>query len=106
MLNNIDRAGKALELLDDAERCVISKRYLVLLDVLRAGCYVEQKNPEYEQAVNLLGSAIEDSKLLRVANNTNQIENVYRKLLASRYGNSPDVGDLGLMLQNLRRMTI
>src|SRR5258707_4502108 len=90
-LITIGRPGKALELLDDAERRTIPKRYLVFLDILRAKCYIEQKKPEYEQAVSLLGSAIEDSKVLKATNNIHQIENAYVKLLASSYGNSPDI---------------
>ncbi|HEY1249280.1 MAG TPA: helix-turn-helix transcriptional regulator [Nitrososphaera sp.] len=106
-LIDIDRPAKAIELLDDAERYIepANKRHLVFIDVMRAKCYINLKKPEYEQTVALLSSAIEDSKELRVARNIAHIENLYTKLVASSYGNSPDVIDLGLMLQELRTMT-
>src|SRR5216683_5160895 len=103
-LVDLERPAKALELIEDAERYIdlSRKRQLVFMDVLRAKCYINLKKPEYEQAVQLLGEAIEDSKELRVARNIDHIQKIYRKLLASPYGNSPDVTDLGLMLRDLR----
>ncbi len=101
-LINIGRPVKALELLDDAEKRIVPKRYLVFLDILRAKCYITQKKPEYEQAVTLLGGAIEDSKELRVARNIDHIQKIYRKLAESPYGKSPDVIDLGIALRDLR----
>jgi transcriptional regulator with XRE-family HTH domain len=101
---DLERPAKALELIEDAERYIdlSRKRQLVFMDVLRAKCYINLKKPEYEQAVQLLGEAIEDSKELRVARNIDHIQKIYRKLLASPYSNSPDVTDLGLMLRDLR----
>ncbi len=103
-LINVGRPAKALELLEDVERYVhpSGKRLFVFLDILRAKCYVNLKKPEYEQAVVLLEGAIEDSKEIRVARNIDQIERLYRKLVESSYGKSPDVVDLGLLLQDLR----
>lgn len=100
-----NRPAKALELINDAEIHINSsnKRHLVFLDILRAKCYITQKKPEYEQAVSLLESAIEDSKELRVARNIDHIEKLYTKLLASPYGNAPDVASLGSALQRLPR---
>jgi len=103
-LIDLGRPARALELIEDAGRYMSpsNKRYLVFLDIMRAKCYINLKKPEYEQAVTLLGSAIEDSKELRVARNIDHIGKLYTKLVASPYGNSPDVTDLGLMLQELR----
>lgn len=103
-LIDIERPAKALELISDAERYTHQsrKRQLIFMDIMRAKCYITLKKPEYEQAVRMLESAIEDSKEFRVARNIDHIERLYSKLVASSYGNSPDVADLGLMLQELR----
>lgn len=106
LLIDIKRTAKALELIDDAEGYGIPKRYSTHLNMLRAKCYIEQRKPEYEQAVRLLVNAIEDSKELQVARNVDQIEKLYRKLTTSSYGNAPEVIDLGLALQDLRMKTI
>ncbi|HEU5383412.1 MAG TPA: helix-turn-helix transcriptional regulator [Ktedonobacteraceae bacterium] len=104
-LINIGRPTKALELLDDAEKLIVPKRYLVFLDVLRAKCYITQKKPEYDLAITVLKEAIEDSKELKVARNIDHIGKVYSRLLESPYHNSPDVVDLGFMLRELKRTT-
>jgi hypothetical protein len=98
------RPAKALELIDDAERYITSenRRHLVYLDILRAECYIEQKKPDYRQAVSLLQSAVEDSRELRVARNIDRIEKLYGKLLETSYSKAPDVTDLGITLQDLR----
>ncbi len=103
-LIDIGRPAKALDLLDDAERCMNSsyKRYLVFIDIMRAKCYINLKKPEYEQAVRLLEGAIADSRELRVARNIDHIEKLYRKLAESSYSKAPDVIDLGIALRDLR----
>jgi len=100
----LGQPAKALELIEDAERLISpsKKRYQILLDILRAKCYILQKKPEYDSAISLLTDAIEDSKEIRVERNIAQIEKLYRKLIESPYGNAPDVVDLGLALQDLR----
>lgn len=103
MFIDLGRPGKALDYLDDAERLVHpSKRRLrVLIDIFRARCYMEQKHPEYEQAVFLLQDAITANRELRIARNIQHIESLYSKLENSSYGNSPDVVELGLALRSL-----
>ncbi len=97
------RPVKALELIDDAERYIHleKKRHLVYLDILRAECYIKQKKPDYEQAVGLLQSAVEDSKEVRVARNIDRIEKLYGELLESPYSKAPDITDLGATSRSL-----
>ena len=103
-LINLSRPMKALEYLEDAERHISpsKKRLLVYLDIIRARCYIEMKKPEYEQAICILESAIADSEKVYTERNITFIENLYAALRQSSYGNSPDVIDLGLKIQELR----
>ncbi len=96
VLNTLNRHSKALEYLDDAERYVqtTGKRHLVFLDIKRAECYIEQKKPEYEQAIWMLLNAIETSKEIKVARNIEQVKKLYDKLTNSSYKNAPDVIEL------------
>lgn len=98
------RPAKALEYIDDAERYInpTKKRLLVYLDILRARCYIELRNPEYELLVTLLKGAIDDSRELRIQRHIDQIDTLYSRLTQSAYGNSPDVADLGIKLRDLK----
>ena len=104
VLNVLHRYGKALECLDDAERYVQSagKRHTIFLDIKRAQFYIEQKKPEYEQAVWMLLNAVETSKEIRVSRNIEQVKKLYDKLADSSYQNSPDVIELRLALRRLQ----
>lgn len=107
-LLDIGRPTKALDYTDDAERYINStrKRLLIYLDILRARCYIEMKRPEYEQALGLLESAIADCEKVYVERNIRCIEKLYVALKESSYGKSPDVIDLGMKIQQLRRERI
>src|SRR5207245_4578957 len=52
-LIDIKRPMKALELIEDAERCMDSsrKRSFVFMDILRARCYINLKIQVYELAI-------------------------------------------------------
>lgn len=100
-LLRLNRPAKAIEFIANAERHLKKKRLLVFLDILRAKCYIEQKKPEYEEAVKLLESVIIDSNVIKVQRHIKQIEQLYAKLAASSYGNSPDVTTLSSMLEEL-----
>ncbi|HEU5381297.1 MAG TPA: hypothetical protein VFV38_38210 [Ktedonobacteraceae bacterium] len=104
-LIDLKRPAKALEYVDMAEKHInpTKKRLLVYLNILRARCYIELRKPEYEQAAKLLAESIEYSQAIRVQRHIDYIERLYTKLAASSYGKSPDVADLGFMLQELRR---
>lgn len=105
-LIDLGRPGKALELLDDAERHIspTKKRMLVYLDIMRARCHIEQKKPEYEHAARILEETIGSIKEIRIARHIHHIERLYNTLVASSYGSSPDMADLGLALRELKGM--
>jgi transcriptional regulator with XRE-family HTH domain len=104
VLNRLNRHAKSLEMLEDAERYVqaAGKRHSVFLEIKKAQCYIEQKKPEYEQAIWMLLNAVETSKEIKVARNMEQVNKLYEKLAASSYAKSPDVADLGMQIQKLR----
>lgn len=79
------------------------KRLIVYLNILRARSYLALRKPEYEQAVKLLSDVLEESEELRVQRHVDHIEQLYTKLVASSYGNSPDVAGLGFVLQELKQ---
>ena len=104
VLQLLNRHGKALDILDDAEKHVqaAGKRHMVFLDIKRAQSYIEQKKPEYEQAIWMLINAIETSKEIKVARNIDQVQKLYSTLAQSSYRNAPDVIDLEQALRNVR----
>ncbi|HEU5375070.1 MAG TPA: hypothetical protein VFV38_06505 [Ktedonobacteraceae bacterium] len=104
-LLDMKRPAKALEFIDMAEEHInpAKKRLIIYLNILRARSYLALHKPEYEQAVKLLSEALEESEELRVQRHVHHIEQLYTKLVASSYGNSPDVASLGFVLQELKQ---
>ena len=102
----VDRPGKALECLDEAEEgiSVHEKRRLAFLDIMRADCYTKLKRPEYDTAVLLLMEAFDTSKTIKSSFNIKHIDRLYKILATSTYGTSPQVADLGLSLREWRQL--
>lgn len=100
----LNRPGKALECLDDAEADISQKerRRLAILTIFQAECYIKMKRPEYDTALLLLMDALTTSREIKSTFNIKHIQRLYRMLHASNYGTSPQVADLALRLRELR----
>src|SRR5258707_5436220 len=101
----LDRPGKALEYLDDAEDKLLATQRLKLafVNIARADAYMKLKRPEYDTALYLLNDAFDASKTIQSEFNIGHIQTLYNALAKSSYGSSPEVADLGLALQKWRR---
>lgn len=97
-LNQYTRASRAVE---DAEDYLDNrKRSAAYLHILQSECYIKQKRPEYEEAITLLSQILEENGNIRYY--VNYVARLYKLLVASPYGNAPDVADLGMMLRELK----
>ncbi|HXR66319.1 MAG TPA: hypothetical protein VN729_10365, partial [Ktedonobacteraceae bacterium] len=103
-LLTLNRTGKALECLDDAEAGINQRerRRLAILNIFRAECYIKMKRPEYDTALLLLVDAFTTSSDIHSTFNVKHIKRLYKTLKASNYGASPQVADLGLLLREQR----
>lgn len=99
-LISLKRYGLALECIDDAEEYLDTRplniRNTEFLKILRAECYIKQRKAEHEEATRLL------SQILHKNNNiqyyVDYVARLHKLIVASSYGNAPDVVDLGVML--------
>lgn len=98
------RYGLALECIDEAEEYLESRppniRNTEFLKILRAKCYIGQKNPEYEEATRLLSQVLSDNSQIQLW--VDRIAKLHKLIIASPYGKAPDVTDLGMVLRKLR----
>lgn len=100
----LNRPGKALECLEDAQSDITpnERRRLAFLDIMWAECYTKMKRAEYDKAVNLLMEALITSKAIKSTFNITHISRLYKIVSESAYGNSPEIADLGMQLGKLQ----
>lgn len=98
----LERPGKALEYLDDAEEKLLPTQRLKLafVNIARADAYMKLKRPEYDTALYLLKDAFSASKAIHSEFNIGHVRRLYSALAKSSYGTSPDAADLGLALRD------
>lgn len=98
------RYGLALECIDEAEEYLESRppniRNTEFLKILRAKCYIGQKNPEYEEATRLLSQVLSDNPQIQFW--VDRIAKLHKLIAASPYGKAPDVTDLGMEIRKLQ----
>lgn len=102
----LERPGKALEFLDDAEDELnpTQKLKLAFINIARAECYIRLKHPELDKASVLLMEAFEASKAIKSEFNIGHVQRLYNVLDTSNYGTSPEVADLGIALREWHRL--
>jgi tetratricopeptide (TPR) repeat protein len=101
----LERPGKALEFLDDAEELLepTQKLKLAFLNIARAECHMKLKRPEFDRALELLVDAFDASKAINSEFNVGHVQRLYNALGTSSYGTSPQVADLGIALRKWHR---
>lgn len=101
----LERPGKALEFLDNAEDELepTQKLKLAFLNIARAECYMKLKRPEFDRALELLVDAFDASKAINSEFNVGHVQRLYNALGTSSYGSSPQVADLGIALKEWHR---
>lgn len=99
-LISLKRYSAALECIDEAEEYLYTrKRGIEYLKILRAECYIKQRNPEYEQATMLLAEILESNQHIQYY--VNYVARLYKLVATSPYGKAPDVVDLGMALREI-----
>lgn len=97
----LKRYEAALDRIYDAEEFSSTrKRWIEYLKILRAECYIKQRKAEYEQAIELLTQILENNKNIQYY--VDYVARLHKLIVASSYGNAPDVADLEMMLRKLR----
>jgi tetratricopeptide (TPR) repeat protein len=98
----LKRYGKALESIEEAEYIATDKRNLEFTNILKAECYISRKKPEFEEAVTILSSVLQQNRTVREQVHIHHIQRLFNLLLDSSYGNSLEVADLGMLLRELQ----
>jgi len=97
----LERPGKALEYLDEADAhfSPSQRSKTSFVNIARAEASMNLKRPEFEDALYFLVDAFDTSKEIHSDFNIDYINRLYQVLSTSSFATTPQVADLGLALQ-------